>query len=71
MTRSFGFDVRSNSPLSELSSSEGSQIEEDNPGTSKIAKPNGEVGRANSGGYNLQKALNWDTLRYENFIVSY
>ena len=69
--RSVGFDVRSDSSMSELSSSEASEIEEDNPSTSKIPKPNGEVGRTNSGGYNLQKALSWDALRYESFIVSY
>jgi hypothetical protein len=58
--------------LSDLSLPEGflPEFEEDNPGTSKIPKPNGEAGRTNSGGYNLQKALSWDTLRYENFIVS-
>ena len=65
MTR-VGFDVRSDSPLTDLSPSE----IEDNPGTSKIPKPIGEVGRTNSGGYNLQKALSWDTARYESFIVS-
>jgi hypothetical protein len=69
MARSVGFDVCSDSPLSDLSPSEDFEIE-DNPGTSKIPKPNGEVGRANSGGYNLQKALSWDTQRYENFMVS-
>jgi hypothetical protein len=69
MARSVGFDsdARAESPMSELSSSE----DEDGPSIPKIPKPNGEVGRTNSGGYNLQKALSWDTLRYENFIVSY
>ena len=72
--RSVGFDsdAREVSPLSKLSSSKDSK-NEDNPGTCtpKIPKPNGEVGRANSRGYNLQKALSWDPLHYENFIVSY
>lgn len=67
----FGWDIRERSPLSELSSSEESQNEEENPSAPKIPKPNGEVGRANSGGYNLQKAMSWEPQRYDDFIVSY
>jgi hypothetical protein len=33
----------------------------------KIPKPEGEVGRPNRGGYNLEKALHWDAKRFKKF----
>jgi hypothetical protein len=37
---------------------------------SKIAKPPGEAGRKNSGGYNLKEALGWESKRWREFTVS-
>lgn len=37
--------------------------------TSKIPKPEGEAGRPGHGGYNLEKALNWDADRFRNLKV--
>jgi hypothetical protein len=37
----------------------------------KVPKPPGEVGRWNSGGFNLEKALGWDGEQYNNLIVSW
>jgi hypothetical protein len=36
---------------------------------SKIPKPEGEAGRPGRGGYNLEKALNWDAERFKNLKV--
>lgn len=36
----------------------------------KISKPPGEVGRPNSGGYNLEVALDWSAADYKNLLVS-
>jgi hypothetical protein len=36
-------------------------------GELKILKPEGEVGRPNRGGYNLEKALHWDAKRFKKF----
>ncbi|KAG2335429.1 hypothetical protein BDR05DRAFT_954080 [Suillus weaverae] len=33
---------------------------------SKILKPEGEAGRPGRGGYNLEKALNWDVNRFKS-----
>jgi hypothetical protein len=35
----------------------------------KIPKPDGEAGRPNRGGYNLESALKWDTNRFKTFKV--
>lgn len=61
--------VRSESPLSNLSDSESSE-DESEPDI-RIPKPAGEVGRSNSGGYNLEKALGWNEKRFNEFIVSH
>ena len=60
------------SELSELSSDEGSEDEEETAGESKgrIPKPPGEAGRSNCGGFNLEKALNWDGDKYDKMTVS-
>jgi hypothetical protein len=36
---------------------------------SKIPKPEGKAGRPGCGGYNLEKALNWDAERFKNLKV--
>lgn len=36
---------------------------------SKILKPEGEAGRPGRGGYNLEKALNWDVDRFKDLKV--
>ena len=36
-------------------------------GALKIPKPEGEVGRPNRGGYNLENALHWDAKRFKKF----
>lgn len=36
---------------------------------SKILKPEGEAGRPGRGGYNLEKALNWDVNRFKSLKV--
>lgn len=67
-SRSVTFDHESESVLSEISDSD-----EDSEGSvnlNKIPKPNGEAGRANSGGYNLEKALGWEEKRFNAFTVS-
>jgi hypothetical protein len=59
------FDHESESVLSDS--------EEDSEGRgnlNRIPKPNGEAGRANSGGYNLEKALGWEEKRFNAFTVS-
>ncbi|KAG7090359.1 hypothetical protein E1B28_009479 [Marasmius oreades] len=38
-------------------------------GTSKIRKPPGEVGRPNSGGYSLEKFLNWPASKYHSVMA--
>ncbi|KAF8817371.1 hypothetical protein BYT27DRAFT_7039951, partial [Phlegmacium glaucopus] len=35
----------------------------------KILKPQGEAGRPQSGGYNLQEKLDWNDRTYESIIV--
>ncbi|TCD61004.1 hypothetical protein EIP91_009174 [Steccherinum ochraceum] len=57
----------------QLEEEEGVEEEVTAPGATKkkIPKPAGEAGRPNSGGYNLQDALNWPRARYDkvnNFI---
>jgi hypothetical protein len=54
-----------------VSDSDKSDDEENHDILNKIPKPTGEVGRSNSGGYNLRKALGWEEQRYSEFTVSY
>ena len=66
------FNLRSVSPLSDISESYKSNDEESHDAQlAKIPKPKGEPGRSNSGGYNLQEALGWEEKRYSEFTVSY
>jgi hypothetical protein len=60
------------SPLSPLPNKEGDELEsvEDGEVSKKIPKPPGEVGRPQSGGYNLQEKLSWNDKTYESIIVS-
>ena len=58
------------SELSELSNDEGSEGEAASESKGSIAKPPGEAGRSNCGGFNLEKALNWDGDKYNRMIVS-
>lgn len=39
------------------------------PLPTRIAKPNGEVGRPGRGGYRLTEALGWDVTQYEMILV--
>ncbi|KDR76617.1 hypothetical protein GALMADRAFT_139530 [Galerina marginata CBS 339.88] len=66
--RSVGFNLQSDSSLSELSDTESESDDDKVPSTSGlIPKPSGEAGKANSGGYNLQEALGWTKKRYDEF----
>lgn len=68
--RSVGFNVQSDSSLSDLSDTEESDEDNVPPTSGLIPKPSGEAGKAKSGGYNLQEALGWTKKRYEEFYVS-
>jgi hypothetical protein len=67
---SVGFDLRSESPLSDPPDSESSDGEDNGDLIDTIPKPKGEAGRTNSGGYNLQKALGWEEKQFGDFSVS-
>jgi hypothetical protein len=69
--QSVRFDLRSVSPLSEMSDSGSSSDEDSSDTPNTIPKPKGEAGRSNSGGYNLKNALGWEEERYSEFTVSY
>jgi len=58
------------SELSELSNDEDSEGEIASESKGRIPKPPGEAGRSNCGGFNLEKALNWDGNKYDRMIVS-
>jgi|ERR1700761_1273821 len=59
---------RAESPTSDLSEEDTSEEEETS--SHKILKPKGEVGKSNSGGYNLQAAIGWGDKEFARFIVS-
>lgn len=64
-----GFSPESDSSLSDLSESE------DLDGTANslselVPKPVGEAGKANSGGFNLEKELGWNKKRFSDFNVN-
>jgi hypothetical protein len=69
--QSIRFDLRSESPLSEMTEAESSGDEDNSDTPNTIPKPKGEAGRSNSGGYNLKMALGWEEKRYSEFTVSY
>ena len=72
-TRSHSVEVgfQSDSSLSALSSDEESVDGDiDQVISMLIPKPKGEAGKANSGGYNLKRALGWTPKRFEEFDVS-
>jgi hypothetical protein len=60
---------RAESPTSDLSEEDTSE-EEEETSSHKILKPKGEVGKSNSGGYNLQAAIGWEDKEFARFIVS-
>ena len=55
--------------MSDLSEKDMSE-EEEMTSLHKILKPKGEVGKSNSGGYNLQAAIGWEDKEFARFIVS-
>lgn len=61
---------RAESPLTELSESEKDMSDEEETSSHKILKPKGEVGKSNSGGYNLQAAIGWEAEKFARFNVS-
>jgi hypothetical protein len=66
-----GFDHESDSPLSDLSSSEDSNGEDTANSLSElIPKPVGEAGKVNSGGFNLEKELGWNKKCFSDFTVN-
>lgn len=71
-TLSVEFDVQSDSSLSDLSDTEESTDGDNLSSTSGlIPKPEGEAGKARSGGYNLEEALGWPKKRFDDFYMSF
>jgi hypothetical protein len=59
------------SELSDLSSHRSSSEPPSDSDSGLILKPLGEVGRPHSGGYSLEKALNWDPRSYAKLRASF
>lgn len=64
VTKAVSFSAEQTSPLST-----GSSLLSIASHGFKIPKPDGEAGRPNRGGYNLESALKWDTNRFKTFKV--
>jgi len=65
-------EAESESSLSPLSEDESSEEESSTVGPNgKVPKPPREAGRRNSGGFNLEKALGWETNHYNAMIMSF
>jgi hypothetical protein len=65
-------DRRAESPLTDITDTDAEDSDDGESITppSKILKPKGEVGRSNSGGYNLQIAMGWEDKEFTTFTVS-